>query len=747
MAAFFDRLYGHDGELTTAEWNEILTAIPRRQAEEESSLLVNAVRSAPWRGGREATLDALADELRLGRGMELARRVSDLRTAAEQQALVGTLVGSLLGRLLLDRGLATYQRTWAGPDVLRDGAGDVVDVVGLGNRAAGSADGVTAMLAFAEAHGIASSEVFGFGAEDGPGPLRILGCLAPLQSGSTTVVLAPCTRGLAVLRPRGLAEWLAVGQAPFVAGTARKLFDLLERPRPRGPGPAPARRGAALGRRRGRQAGRARRTSPPADDHHQRRQAAPLHRAPQHRRPRRPVGSVGRDPALPGRPVHAAAGCAPAPAQPVRGWESPDRRISDHDRDLARPGTGAVDERTPRRRRTGQAGAGRTRGHVGRALEGRRHLRVRPHPAAGERLLDRHPAADGQRVAARRARLLLHAHRPDRALPADAGQVGVLPDGLGRQRPAHRASRPELLRRALRPLAAVRPRLHAAGEARPEAPGPDQPPQLHRAVRGARREDEQVFEQLWRTLGLSVDWKQHYTTIGPKSQTRQPDARSCATSPAARPTSRRRRPSGTSRSRPRSRRPSSRPGSTPAPTTGSPTTGPTATPVWIETTRPELIASRGGADRAPRRRALPAPVRHHGHLPGLRGRGAGGGAPRRRDGQGRGHRDVLHVRRPDRRHLVARAPAAGAHGDRSRRPVHRETPAWLDAEPAAAAYAELAGKTVFSAREAMVAMLRESRRPRRRAEADPADGQLLREGRQAARDRLHPSVVHPQRRA
>ena len=31
-------------------------------------------------------------------------------------------------------------------------------------------------------------------------------------------------------------------------------------------------------------------------------------------------------------------------------------------------------------------------------------------------------------------------------------------------------------------------------------------------------QDEQVFEQLWRTLGLSVDWKQHYTTIGPQAQ-------------------------------------------------------------------------------------------------------------------------------------------------------------------------------------------------------------------------------------
>ncbi len=31
-------------------------------------------------------------------------------------------------------------------------------------------------------------------------------------------------------------------------------------------------------------------------------------------------------------------------------------------------------------------------------------------------------------------------------------------------------------------------------------------------------EDEKVFETLWRTLGLSVDWSQHYTTIGPKAQ-------------------------------------------------------------------------------------------------------------------------------------------------------------------------------------------------------------------------------------
>jgi valyl-tRNA synthetase len=40
--------------------------------------------------------------------------------------------------------------------------------------------------------------------------------------------------------------------------------------------------------------------------------------------------------------------------------------------------------------------------------------------------------------------------------------------------------------------------------------------------------------------------------------------------------------------------------------------------------------------------------------------------------------------------------------------LHRETPEWLSSEQASAAYAELAGKTTFSAREAMVAALRES---------------------------------------
>ena len=68
------------------------------------------------------------------------------------------------------------------------------------------------------------------------------------------------------------------------------------------------------------------------------------------------------------------------------------------------------------------------------------------------------------------------------------------------------------------PSLPVRRRLHAAGEAGPEAAGADQPAELRRAVRALVLEDEKTFESLWRTLGLSVDWKQHYTTIGPKAQ-------------------------------------------------------------------------------------------------------------------------------------------------------------------------------------------------------------------------------------
>ena len=109
--------------------------------------------------------------------------------------------------------------------------------------------------------------------------------------------------------------------------------------------------------------------------------------------------------------------------------------------------------------------------------------------------------------------------------------------------------------------------------------------------------DEQAFEELWRTLGLSVDWSMTYTTIGPLARA-SPSARSSACWSAAAPTRRRRRRCGTSTSRPRSRRPSSRIASARGRCTACASrrrsTTPTATPTamqqaLIETTRPELI--------------------------------------------------------------------------------------------------------------------------------------------------------------
>ena len=66
----------------------------------------------------------------------------------------------------------------------------------------------------------------------------------------------------------------------------------------------------------------------------------------------------------------------------------------------------------------------------------------------------------------------------------------------------------------------------------------------------------------------------------------------------------------------------------------------------------------------------------------------GAGPPGCRDGQGRRHRDVLHVRRPHRRALVARAAAADPRGRRPRRPASCATPPSGSAGgPGAALYA------------------------------------------------------------
>ncbi|MFA6299652.1 MAG: valine--tRNA ligase [Nocardioides sp.] len=225
-------------------------------------------------------------------------------------------------------------------------------------------------------------------------------------------------------------------------------------------------------------------------------------------------------------------------------------------------------------------------------------------------------------------------------------------------------------------------------------------------------EDELVFESLWRTLGLSVDWAQTYTTIGPRAQKVSQTAflRNFARGEAYLQD---------------------------APTLWdvtfqtavaqaeleardyagayhrvtfhtAPADGAAGEPVAIETTRPELIPSVVALIAHPddeRYQSLfgtsvtspvfgvPIPVVAHPAAEMDKGAGIAmcctfGDLT-----------DVTWWRELD-------LPVRTVIGRDGR--FTRETPEWLSSEEAAAAYGELAGKTVFSAREAMVAALRES---------------------------------------
>ena len=223
-----------------------------------------------------------------------------------------------------------------------------------------------------------------------------------------------------------------------------------------------------------------------------------------------------------------------------------------------------------------QADARRRRGEVGRAVEGGRHVRFRPHEGPGRRLLDRHPAPHRLRLTPRRSRLQLHPHRHDRPLPADAGQGRLLPDGLGRQRPADRATGPELLRRPLRSLTPLPGRLRTACHRRrlPEGTKKDdkrqvsisRPNFIELCDRARRRGREGLRGPLptARSVGRLESPLRHDRRAQPPSLA---SAASSIISPTARPTSFRRRACGTSPSRPRSPRPSWKTGIGRAPTT------------------------------------------------------------------------------------------------------------------------------------------------------------------------------------
>ena len=220
-------------------------------------------------------------------------------------------------------------------------------------------------------------------------------------------------------------------------------------------------------------------------------------------------------------------------------------------------------------------------------------------------------------------------------------------------------------------------------------------------------EDEKVFESLWRTLGLSVDWEQTYTTIGPAAQTVSQRAflRNLARGEAYLQE---------------------------APTLWDVTFqtavaqaeleareyaghyhrvafhAPGGSPVHIETTRPELIPSVVALVAHPDDEryqplfgttvtspvfGVEIPVLAHPAAEPEKGAGIAMCCT---------FGDLTDVQW----WRELRLPVRTVIGRDGR--LHRETPEWLSSGQAASAYSDLAGKTAFSAREAMVAKLRES---------------------------------------
>ena len=305
-----------------------------------------------------------------------------------------------------------------------------------------------------------------------------------------------------------------------------------------------------------------------------------------------------------------------------------------------------------------------------------------------------------------------------------------------------RAPGAELLRRALRPVAAVRPRLRAARTKPREAGGPDLAAGTSSSSATAHGRGRAGVRGALAPLGLSVDWSMTYATIGEARAAGRRSARSCATSPGARRTRPRRPRCGTSTSAPPSRRRSWKTASCPAPTTRS---------TFARHRRRRRRRDRDHAPRADprvrragrasRRRALPRAVRHRGAHAAVRRAGARCCAhPLADPEKGSGiamictfgdTTDVMWWRElqlPARAVVgLGRPPparAARARGEVGvRRRVRRVRGArGQDREAGAGAHRGAAARVG---------------RPRRRAEADHARGEVLRERRPAARDRDH----------
>ena len=254
---------------------------------------------------------------------------------------------------------------------------------------------------------------------------------------------------------------------------------------------------------------------------------------------------------------------------------------------------------------------------MGPAVGGRRDLPLRPLPRPRRGVRHRLAAADGQRLAARRACPVLHAHRPGGPLPADAGAQRVLPGGLGRQRAADRAPGAAGLRGALRAHPAVRPGLQPTVHSGPEAAGAGEPARLRRAVPASRaRPTRRRSRRCGAGSGFrwTGRWHTPPSTSGPGAPRSWP---SSATWPAAMPTGPTDRRSGTSTSAPRWRRRSSPTARWTAPGAPSRSAGHCG---HHAAGAAAGLRRRGGA---PVGRALRRPDRRDGADTGLRRRGAG----------------------------------------------------------------------------------------------------------------------------
>ena len=265
-------------------------------------------------------------------------------------------------------------------------------------------------------------------------------------------------------------------------------------------------------------------------------------------------------------------------------------------------------------------------------------------------------------------------------------------------------------------------------------------------------EDEKAFERLWRYLGLSVDWAMTYATIDRRAQrvSQLSFLRLLAT--RATPISSKRRRCGTWISAPRSRRRSSRIASSPAPTIASGSRaadGRDGAFVEIDTTRPELI---------PACVALVAHPDDERYKPLFGTEVVDAAVRRARAGAGR-------TRSPIRKRAsgiamictfgdvtdvvwwreLALPVRAIIQPNGALKPVTWGERGWESADAGARA----AGTTTSSPNLSAVEGAREDRRAAegerrsdRRAAADHARGEVLREGRSAARDRDEPAVVH-----